>query len=172
MKKIIIFVMMLVCVGCTTEYKYIEREDFPQAIMGTLPNGLDIMEAEDIISNVCIRLGWNITSRAEGWMVIYKAGDFYDLYGSITYNENNYTISMDNITAPKQTEYEHRRVSTDEYVVEKKRFKLFSKHASKLARSIQKYGMRTGIRAQKYDAYKQRGRGNTSPIIINNNVGK
>ena len=180
MKKLLFCFILLFFSGCKSEY--IVREDFPQAIMGTLPNGLDITQAESIISSMVILQKWNITDRAEGWMKIYKTVDFYDLYGSITYNENNYTISMDNVTSPVRQEYAVNHVwnngvmvrdatgneteswSTARIAYENKRSKLFNAQASKLARAIQKKVMQVDARAA-----KQR---EPAPIIINNNVTK
>ena len=106
-------------------------------------------------------------------MRIYKAVDFYDLYGSITYNENNYTISMDSVISPKRREYERNISDYETYGImgpserisyDNARSKLFNKHASKLARAIQKsvYRIYTKSSGQQQESK------NSSPIIINN----
>lgn len=157
MKKVVIFILFsFLLLGC----RKIVREDFPQPIMGTLPNGLTIAQAENIITDACYRGKWRITNRAEGWMKIALFKKEYDFYGSITYNENNYTISMDNVVSPDRVKDDARRS------------KLFSGYATKLARLIQKQGQKSDVLTQKYNAHSQQGMGNSAPIIINNNIAR
>ena len=155
MKKILFAILCLFFAG-----HQVLAQDLSQPIMGTLPRGVTVDDAEDVLTNICTSNGWNVVGRSNGKLKIAHFQKGYDFHAVITYDAKHYKIEMDKDDAS----------SSDWNAA--KRYKLFNKNAIKLSRAIQKYGANEKEVKKKHEMYKERAAAKASakaPVVNINN---
>ena len=131
-------------------------QDLSQPIMGTLPSGVTMDEAEDVLTNICVSKGWNVVNHSKGKLKIAHFKKGYDFHAIITYDNKHYKIAMDKDDASNSDWNAARR------------YKLFNKNALKLSQAIQKYGANEKEEKKKHKMYKERAAAKASakaPVI-------